>query len=187
MDDGKIFKVDTVPPPDGESDAYSAPTRVGPINADEWAALMEAQEARNASGSGSQRARNEPMTVSERSARVARDVAAPRPIDIPPPAPLPEITVPNLDVHDSGDDQEGSWPDLGDAALEALESSPRVSSPLSLPPSRPSVFPEWVAGENVQEKAAFEEARRRKLKTLMGACIVVTLALGGLVAAVLRH
>jgi predicted component of type VI protein secretion system len=30
-DDDRIYKVDTVPPPDGEGDAYSAPTRVGPM------------------------------------------------------------------------------------------------------------------------------------------------------------
>ncbi len=29
MSDDQVFKVDTVPPPDGEGDAYNAPTRVG--------------------------------------------------------------------------------------------------------------------------------------------------------------
>lgn len=30
-DDDGIYRVDTVPPPQGESDAYNAPTRVGPM------------------------------------------------------------------------------------------------------------------------------------------------------------
>ena len=30
-DDEKLFKVDTVPPPAGEDDAYGAPTKVGPM------------------------------------------------------------------------------------------------------------------------------------------------------------
>ncbi len=30
-DDGAVHKVDTVPPPPGEDDAYSAPTRIGPM------------------------------------------------------------------------------------------------------------------------------------------------------------
>mgnify|MGYP001054524227 CR=1 FL=1 len=42
VDDGKIHKVDTVPPPAGESDAYNAPTRVGVISSDAWAELIEA-------------------------------------------------------------------------------------------------------------------------------------------------
>lgn len=42
-EDEPIFKIDTVPPPAGESDAYSAPTRVGPMLSDpQWAELVGA-------------------------------------------------------------------------------------------------------------------------------------------------
>lgn len=40
-DEGSIFKVDTIPPPAGDGDAYSAPTKVGPVSADAWVELMK--------------------------------------------------------------------------------------------------------------------------------------------------
>jgi|GEM_PF-3731742 len=40
-DAGDTSKVDTVPPPAGETDAYNAPTRVAPLTADAFAALLD--------------------------------------------------------------------------------------------------------------------------------------------------
>lgn len=45
--DDAIFKVDTVPPPPGDDDAYNAPTRVGPMSKD---ALEELIQQANESG-----------------------------------------------------------------------------------------------------------------------------------------
>lgn len=42
--DGGIFKVDTVPPPAGESDAYNAPTKIGPMAASVVKEMMHAAE-----------------------------------------------------------------------------------------------------------------------------------------------
>lgn len=190
MDDGKIYKVDTVPPPPGESDAYNAPTRVGPINAEEWEALMAAHEGRSQSSPASpasQRARGEPVPVSERTAR-AEPEPAPRVDVIPPPAPLPSFVIPRVDEDDDEEnDVELSWPEVGAAALNAVEQAQRAPLASTPPPPRPSAFPEWVAGTNVQEKAAHEAARRRKVRTWMSVGVAVTLALAGLVAAVIRH
>ncbi|MDB4945969.1 MAG: hypothetical protein JWP97_5503 [Labilithrix sp.] len=41
-----IYRLDTLPPPDGETDAYSAPTRVGPMAAAAVEELMKAAERR---------------------------------------------------------------------------------------------------------------------------------------------
>ena len=185
VDDGKIFKVDTVPPPAGESDAYNAPTRVGSLDAAEWQVLMDAAESRGHVEPASRHDRGELAPVSERGAR------APEPrlqtSEIPPPPPS---TVPCLDDDDDDDDDELAWSALGAAARAAVEEVRRASAPVpSTPPPRPSAFPEWVAGTNVQEQAAHEEVarRRRARRTLLGVCVAVTLALGGLVAAVIRN
>jgi len=187
VDDGKIFKVDTVPPPEGESDPYSAPTRIGTINAGDWAALMDASESRPPSGAGSQRARGEPMPASERAARaerVERETPS-RANEIPPPPALPDIAAPSLHAVDGAEDLRSDR--LGVDASEAAAETPRVSAPLSLPPSRPSAFPEWVAGTNVLEKAARDEARRRKVRARVVAAAVMALVLVGLGAALMRR
>lgn len=186
MDDGKIFKVDTVPPPPGESDAYNAPTRVGAINAEEWEVLMAAHESRSQASPASQRARGEPVPASERAER-ARPEPAPRADAIPPPAPLPSFGIPRVGDDDDDDDVDLSWPELGAAALSAVEQAQRASLASTPPPPRPSAFPEWVAGTNVQEKAAFEAERRRRIRTWMSVGVALALVLGALVVAVLRH
>lgn len=44
-DEGSIFKVDTVPPPAGDGDAYNAPTKVGPVSAEAWVELIKQADA----------------------------------------------------------------------------------------------------------------------------------------------
>jgi hypothetical protein len=46
VDEDGIYRLDTVPPPMGESDAYSAPTKVGPMAAAAVEELMKAAEQR---------------------------------------------------------------------------------------------------------------------------------------------
>lgn len=183
VDDGKIFKVDTVPPPPGESDAYNAPTRIGTLDAEEWRALMDIRESDLDS-----RVEREPASTSGPPSAHERS-APPKPmLAIPPPAPPPPDTIPRLDVDDDDDvaaNARLSWPALGAAAMIAVQEVQRASTAPSAP--RPSAFPEWVAGTNVQEQAALEAARRRRVRSLVRFGVVVVLALGGLVAIILRH
>jgi len=187
VDDGKIFKVDTVPPPPGESDAYNAPTRVGTLDAEEWQALMGSGESGADLASSPERAGGKAPL----SQRPQVEAGPPKHTHaIPPPAPPPPPdTLPRIDVDEDDDDVADarlSWPALGAAAMIAVQEVQRAAS-TAPPPQRLSAFPEWVAGTNVQEKAAHEAARRRRIRTLVRCGLVVTLALGGLVAAVLRH
>jgi hypothetical protein len=85
--DGGIYKVDTVPPPDGEDDAYSAPTKVGVMAESLVKEIMHAAERKSAElreGEARKRAA---------SGAAASELAAPSdatPIDAPPaPAPAP--------------------------------------------------------------------------------------------------
>ena len=112
----------------------------------------------------------------------------PRASEIPPPPPLPSLPIPRLHEEEDDDGEarpsQISLPAVGAAALEEVRRASITSVPAS---PRPSAFPEWVAGTNVQEKAAHEEALRRKIRTLVQVGVVVTLALAGIIAAVLRH
>src|SRR6476620_10538220 len=58
--EAQIYRVETVPPPAGESDAYNAPTKVGPMPAATIAAMMQETERH----------------VAENNARAAKKVAA---------------------------------------------------------------------------------------------------------------
>ena len=114
-DDEPIFKVDTIPPPPGESDVYSAPTKVGPMAASLVEEMLlaakksatERQEAalrsQRPETPDSQRARPRPeapppvVAPSEPVVTVATTVVAvPRPatpiMAFPPPSPISPIS-----------------------------------------------------------------------------------------------
>jgi hypothetical protein len=44
-DEERVHKIDTTPPPEGEEDAYNAPTKVGEVSHEAWAALITQAEA----------------------------------------------------------------------------------------------------------------------------------------------
>jgi hypothetical protein len=44
-DDDEIFRVDTIPPPDGDDDAYGAATKVGPLAQSKIEEMLKAAEA----------------------------------------------------------------------------------------------------------------------------------------------
>ena len=86
-----IYKVDTVPPPAGESDAYNAPTRVGPMAAAVVEEMMHAAEKKAAELS--QRAEAKRAEPSTRSPDSAGKAEAKRPPlgTTSPPASKPPI------------------------------------------------------------------------------------------------
>ncbi len=195
VDDGKIHKVDTVPPPAGESDAYNAPTRVGVISSDAWAELIEAAQRRDAEDAA--------------KAKSAGQVATPAPSATRPPAQVSEVppTLEELPRVSSDDDDDAAWIDENLAseqiarAIAASISQPTAAlmEPPTAPPTpasaappspaptaqpaavpRASLFPEWVAGTNLNEVEAREAARRQKIRTTIrvGIALALVLALG---------
>ena len=199
VDDGKIHKVDTVPPPAGESDAYNAPTRVGVISSDAWAELIEAAQRRDAE-----------------DAAKAKSAATPAPAATRLPAEASEVppTLEELPRLSSDEDDDAAWIDenlASEQIARAIAASisqpaaapieppapvfaaqppavPRASPAPPVPAStaqpaavpRASLFPEWGAGTNVNEVAAREAARRQKIRTTIrvGIALALVLALG---------
>lgn len=81
-DDEGIFRVDTVPPPGGEDDAYSAPTKIG--------VLMPGDVERLMAG-GSERPIEIPCDVEDLrgpSSPAPALESVPVPVSAPPPAPV---------------------------------------------------------------------------------------------------
>jgi hypothetical protein len=112
-DDESIFKVDTIPPPAGDDDAYSAPTRVGPSNAVEWAELM-----RKADESGRKSA----------EADAGVESARPRTISGAPEAPE-EHRLPSIDDEDDVPPARPPAPPIA---------APPAAPPAPAPSARPS-------------------------------------------------
>jgi hypothetical protein len=91
--DEAIFRVDTVPPPAGESDAYSAPTRVGPMAAAVVEEMMVAsvrkaveltQAAEEKAAASERKAAAAAKAVVEEKSLAAAAIAAAKK-DVPPP------------------------------------------------------------------------------------------------------
>jgi hypothetical protein len=91
-----IYRADTVPPPDGGEDAYSAPTRVGPMAATVVNEILMAAQAAQAEQSA---ARAQAVTAKPKGGDGGeldeRDIAAELdPVAFPPPPRLPGLRSP---------------------------------------------------------------------------------------------
>jgi hypothetical protein len=142
-DEDGIYKIDTVPPPAGENDAYSAPTRVGPMAS----AVVEeiiAQAKREAQEAASSRPPNgtaddesvviDPAQLLTVEALSARLDAALRTPSLPQEmAPGPTGLAPDEDDEDDVDFVESPGPI---PVAQASEPSVRVAP--SAPPSVPA-------------------------------------------------
>jgi hypothetical protein len=73
-----IYKVDTVPPPDGEDDAYSAPTRVGVMPESLVAEIMHAAELKSAALREKKESQKRAASASAASEVLASPAAAPQ-------------------------------------------------------------------------------------------------------------
>ncbi|MBN9159810.1 MAG: hypothetical protein BGO98_32670 [Myxococcales bacterium 68-20] len=199
VDDGKIHKVDTVPPPAGESDAYNAPTRVGVISSDAWAELIEAAQRRDAEDAAKAKSAGLPATPAPAATRLPAEASA-----VPP-------TLEELPRLSSDDDDDAAWIDenlaseqiarsiaasisqpaaapieppapLSTAQPTPASTAPPIPASTAQPAAAPraSLFPEWVAGTNINEVEAREAARRQKIRTTLrvGIALALVLALG---------
>ncbi len=136
-DDDQIHRVDTVPPPDGEGDAYSAATRVGPmaeavVKEMMHAATVKAAEMRARSDKKSETAASEARAASE-STKPAPPSAPPRP-SAPRPAALRVDA--RAEVADEPTDADASIP-RAYAADEEEDNAETMLSPMAKPPSMP--------------------------------------------------
>jgi hypothetical protein len=137
-----IYKVDTIPPPAGEDDAYSAPTKVGPMARAAVAHLFADADLGVAPGTGADAgAPAEPAPVTARSASSApiapKPPTAPRPSAAPRPSPAPR---PSAVSKVSPPSKAAAPPSPSPApASPSASPSPSPSSPSATPlaPSAP--------------------------------------------------
>jgi hypothetical protein len=134
-DDDQIHRVDTVPPPEGERDAYSAATRVGPMAE---AVVMEMMHAAGVKAA-ELRARSDKKSEAATEARAASDSAKPAPPSAPPRPSAPRPAAPRLDARaepaDEATDADASIPRT--YADEDEDNAETMLSPMAKPPSMP--------------------------------------------------
>lgn len=116
----KIFQLGTVPPPAGEHDAYSAPTKVGPMAA-QIAELINAA-----------------AMEAERKGLTAPP--PPRMPSVPPsfppssrPSSVPEGRLPSIAPDDADDEAYNDETRIADGAMAAM-TAPLIDEPLPTPP-----------------------------------------------------
>jgi hypothetical protein len=123
-----MYRVETVPPPAGESDAYNAPTKVGPMPAATIAAMMQEAERHvaenNARAAKKVAAATPPIPREEPESEPKVKAAAPEPPTdhqpIAPPQELPKI-------YDDADDEDRA------ATLLSTHAKPPPTPPTSSP------------------------------------------------------
>lgn len=152
-DEDGIFKVETVPPPEGESDVYNAPTKVGVLAGslvEEIVQQARRQAELSAQTAGEEPAVVDPMKLLAVEQLAAREEAALRPAGLPSDLGLEEaptsdsITVEMPETRESARPEASVPPrsqDLDGAApppngLPHLEAGVAavVASPTSMPP-----------------------------------------------------
>lgn len=172
-DEDAVHKVDTVPPPDGDSDAYSAETKVGPVTQDAWAELI-----RKAAEEGERNAKSGPAS----SARPRADRAPPSTRDAAPTSSVKanatdnDVEKPLPRIYSEEDDADDAATVLGSAAkpvqIPPAQAAPghvtRSASPLAAPfganptvtpSSTPHVWPPLAAPGLQQTAVPFAASR----------------------------
>lgn len=141
--DDSIHKVDTVPPPAGDDDAYNSPTKVGPASQDAWAELIrkaneEGERNAAASGPASRSFPSRPGPTSDKA-----PASKPAPISAKPAAAPAEPAGPLPRVYDEADDDDAATK-LSDSArgrMEAQAAAAVAEAPPPLPASPPPPAP----------------------------------------------
>jgi hypothetical protein len=142
--DGGIYKVDTVPPPDGEDDAYNAPTKVGVMAESVVQEIMHAAELKSAA-----------LREKESQRRAASAGAASGPA-APPAAPENATPRPVVVVAEGAQRARASKPDHlpASASKEGVITDADLLAVESVPPPRAYEDVEEGDGETVLGKAA---------------------------------
>ncbi|HEY8075533.1 MAG TPA: hypothetical protein VIF62_15520 [Labilithrix sp.] len=160
-DDEKIFRVDTVPPPAGESDAYNAATKVGPVTSEAWAELIkEANEEGKASAAAKAASQPPASAKPPVSAKPPSSGAAkpqpPRPAASAKPPPSDTAELPR--AYDREEDDEAATllhpkarPTDAPRAPPA-QMAPVLAPPLQPPPSSGMPLPPMASARPAQQQ-----------------------------------
>jgi len=146
-DNKKRIDPDTIPPPDGESDAYNAPTKVGPMSAATIASMMQAT-AGKAQELKERSAERAAQLVARQKQAAASEVQP----NIPPPPPPPPIAdvLPRVNSDDEPEDAPRAdrvqMPTPVDASAAKRAQEAPIGAARITPPK--AVAPESRPGQN---------------------------------------
>ncbi len=164
-DDDGIFRVETVPPPDGESDVYNAPTKVGML-----AGTLVEEIVQQARRQAEQNGGHEPIDSTK--LRALEDFAA-REAALRP-APVPSG---NLGLDGANPTEAARAETRHDEPASSDVPAPRVPSPAAAPIAEPDAPPTPDAMATPESMAAPRPASRLGTLLLL-AGVLVLLAFG---------
>ena len=128
-EEGAVYRVDTVPPPPGEDDAYSAPTRIGPM------AEVAVQELmRQAEQSAVQDEPSKPLPTP----RVSYPPPPSQRVEVLPSSDLVDETPPRIYDDDDDDDDGDAATMLHPSAKPPPVSANASDAAIQLPPAQPA-------------------------------------------------
>jgi hypothetical protein len=206
--DEGIHRCDTVPPPDGETDAYNAPTKIGPMARGMVDQLMAQAEAMQGIDSTPPKSGERPLPARKPKPSDPPVVVSPVPAPqaaLPAP-PAPEGIARMYDASDEGDtfdptsllgeaqaqaqgqpQQSGSTKLLEVSVVSGVASiapAPMASVP-STPPvavasSSPPIASQTIAAQLDAYNASAPVAQSSDARLVFAVCLVVTLGLAAL-------
>ena len=121
-----IYKVETIPPPDGEDDAYSAPTKVGPMADAAVRELMQAAERKAAE-----------LTARNAEKKAASAAAAKVAASLPTPMSVKPTGIPQTPASSKPPAPASSGSDSGSPSASSTPSASSVPSAWSVPSAAP--------------------------------------------------
>jgi hypothetical protein len=160
-DNGEVYKVETVPPPPGEDDAYSAPTRIGPMAEAAARELMRQSELASGLAPGTLTGGAAPTKPPPRPSKPpvptrpppssaqarARMFASNEPVELAPDVLVEEAAPPQRIYTDEEEDAQPAFPPASVQPASSSSSGP-ASGRLGLPASSPA--PSIVGGAPAQ-------------------------------------
>lgn len=177
--DDAVYKVDTVPPPDGDDDAYSAPTRVGPMAATVVNELIVAANRReSAEVAAASQVKPKRSVRDEHGNEVLDEDDIEAELAFPPPPKVPTNRPPAV--------KTTTQPVVPVTPLSSIRPNIPSVQPASSP--NPSLAPASSAQPNAPrpQQAMTAPAPKLPIPLLAIAAVVVVLLIVGLMA-IFRH
>lgn len=169
-----IHRCDTVPPPEGEADAYNAPTKVGPMARGQIERLMAQSEVAEPTPKEDGAPRSGQRTALREAAAVAASVVA-----VPVPAAIPRIYADDDDDDLQGPRQSGQTQLLEVKVAKRAEASVSSAPPPALSSEALGVAPPASASRvdaNRRSLAPRESDSGTKLLLVVGVVVMLGVA-----------
>jgi hypothetical protein len=174
-----IHKCDTVPPPDGEADPYSAPTKIGPMARGLIDKLMAQAEVREGTESVPPKSGERPLAAVKSASSEAAVVL------LPASAPIPRL----YDAGEDGEDGDVSEAESGQRPKQSGHTqvmpldagkAPEAVALVASSYEAPVLVPSFAAQLAAHRSSVSPPSGGSAMKLVVVSCVLVTLGLAAL-------